>query len=412
MNRRSLQNGFSLLEFMTSMFVLVFIFAATMTLFVPLLKRSKVEGGISQSQIEGIIGLELLRTDIVHAGHGLPWTIPGAVDPDPAVTYTEAVAAPGDALNDSPSNPPRALGSVNNASANTPDYFVIKANNVDSVDPAAQKVSYIQRGDTVIHSWGDPALDFVNNDYLTVVRLVDPSTGIPLQLQRRPGTGSFWLRASEVTAPPASGFANEIWYLFGMHSTQQPVMPFNRADYSISTASVPDRCADELGVLTKAVVSQADGASLTDTYPLLDCVADFQIAYGVDIETIPDGKVDCFTNHLSNLPAMNYTDPTLRATRTRDRVREVHVYVLAQEGVFDHDYEFTGYDGGTNKIRVGETNTKDCLGTETILGQDFDLSTLGPSATYHKDYRWKVYRFVVHPENLTYSLIGAAQGAK
>ena len=62
-----------------------------------------------------------------------------------------------------------------------------------------------------------------------------------------------------------------------------PVRPFNRAEYYIqSAAAVPQRCAPNTGVLVKAVVAH-DGTGTTPTLlPLLDCVADMQVVYGLD----------------------------------------------------------------------------------------------------------------------------------
>ena len=69
-----------------------------------------------------------------------------------------------------------------------------------------------------------------------------------------------------------------------------PVRPFNRAEYYIDNTAVPQRCAPNTGVLVKAVVAH-DAAGTTPTLlPLLDCVADMQVVYGLDNNA--DGAVD------------------------------------------------------------------------------------------------------------------------
>ena len=53
---------------------------------------------------------------------------------------------------------------------------------------------------------------------------------------------------------------------------------------------------------------------------LLDCVADIQVAYGID--TNQDGVVDAHTNDIS----------ALSASDIRLQVREARIYILSHEG--------------------------------------------------------------------------------
>jgi hypothetical protein len=133
---------------------------------------------------------------------------------------------------------------------------------------------------------------------------------------------------------------------------------------------------------------------------LMDCVADLQIAYGVDITNPPDGIIDCYTNS----PGKVFFP--VDAQNTRDRLREVRVYILSQEGRYDITYNLDLSPHTANLvpdivcptcIRVGEGNPKnrDCSG-EKILGRDFDLTGIPD----WQHYRWKVYTLVVRPDNL------------
>jgi prepilin-type N-terminal cleavage/methylation domain-containing protein len=97
------KTGFTLMELIIVMAILGLVLAATSDTFVGLLRQYKQQGKIAETNIEGIIGLELMRQDVETAGFGLPWVIPTGV------TYNEAAVG----YNDSPSSPPKAILSDN-----------------------------------------------------------------------------------------------------------------------------------------------------------------------------------------------------------------------------------------------------------------------------------------------------------
>ncbi len=84
--------------------------------------------------------------------------------------------------------------------------------------------------------------------------------------------------------------------VYGVDPDTDLRMPFNRADYFISNANVPQRCAPNTGVLEKVVVNQ-NGGGLTNFLPLLDCVADMQVVYRRD--TNGDGTIDNTTDDIA-----------------------------------------------------------------------------------------------------------------
>jgi len=108
--------------------------------------------------------------------------------------------------------------------------------------------------------------------------------------------------------------------------------------------------------------------------PLLDCVADMQVVYGLD--TSGAGVVNSHT-----------TVPLTTAADIRSQLKEVRVYILAHEGRKDLFYNYP-----SEWIRVGE----DFGGT--VQGRDFNLKDrLGDDYKY---FRWKVYTIVLRPKNL------------
>jgi prepilin-type N-terminal cleavage/methylation domain-containing protein len=84
MKRRD--SGMTLIELLVSMVMFVFVIAASAQVFTTLMSQYKQQSKIEETQFEGLIGLELLRHDIEHAGYGLPWNLDGA-------TYLEALSS-------------------------------------------------------------------------------------------------------------------------------------------------------------------------------------------------------------------------------------------------------------------------------------------------------------------------------
>ena len=100
------EDGFSLVELLVTMAVFVFVMAAASTVFTGLLTQFKQQSKQAETNIEGIVGLEIMRQDIEGAGYGLAW--------NGFVTYSEAAGDPF-GFNDAPTDAPRAIISKNNA---------------------------------------------------------------------------------------------------------------------------------------------------------------------------------------------------------------------------------------------------------------------------------------------------------
>lgn len=423
------QRGFSIIEFIVTMSLLLIVFAAAFQIFVPIARRSKVEGGNVQTQIEGIIGLELLRKDVVHAGSGLPWDLNSA-------DYSEATDTDRDDYNDAgagvdPDNPPRPIIvqdaiTASGLGLHSSDYIVIKSvlvGNPVTTDgttyldnPASEKWTYVNP-DGSTRSWNSVADDLVANNKAIVIQ---PSSGTSsMVLTRDTGVGGTFfvsLTGSPVTVPAAfRPTGNVASYVFGVDSTTNLRMPFNRADYYISQLNVPPRCAPGTGVLVKTVLRQDNGA-MGKEFPLLDCVASFQVALGVD-NKLDDGvgQKNCLTNDFSTVSIAGAPGANTLAATVRDSTKEVRLYILAQEGTFDMDYTFQNFTSGTS-ILVGEsaptncdalvapgTQSCNCTGSDGTLGSTLDMSGL-PSTNgginNFRKYRWRVYKMVIKPESV------------
>jgi type II secretory pathway pseudopilin PulG len=357
------QKGVSFIELLIVMTLVVIVLTMNTDTFGVIFRQSRQQTQTVGAQMDRVVGLEILRTDLEHAGFGLPWSFQGTIN------YNEASASPQSTYNDAASNPPRALVSGNDPTTftlNNSDYLVIKSTIVGTSE-ASQRWTYILGGQQP-HAWGSN--DLSNGDRVIVLwpRSV---TGFSKELIMD-GANFFTTYSSsafptEFSPPPA---ATARFVIYGIDPDTNLRMPFNRADYYIQRpASIPQACAPNTGILYKASINQGDGARNPE--PLIDCVADMQVIYRLD--TNNDGAIDSTVNDISGLTAQ----------QIRERVKEVRVYILSHEGQSDMSFRYRN-----STITVGEFGA----------GRTFNLSsTIGSG---WENYRWKVSTLVVKPRNL------------
>lgn len=380
------EKGFTLVELMITMVIFVLVIAAASQIFTGLLTQFKQQSKIAETNIEGIVGLEILRQDIEHAGYGLPWVIPAGI------TYSEASGSPANTYNDA-SNAPRAIISGNNMTYSSPnnifngsDYLVIKAANI-ATNNTAQRWTRLGTGD--IKRNGLSGDNFENADRVIVIS--PGSTDANSRSLSVSGTAFYTTYNNTSSFAPSD--ATDTRIIYGVDGDTNLRMPFNRADYYIwrattnpSTDDVPDRCATNTGVLRKAVVNQSAGTFQGGIFPLLDCVADMQVIYQLDMND--DGTIGTQANAdgSSVSSSEGATAATVQATLAsasllRQRLKEVRVYILAHEGQRDVNYTYPN-----TVITVGEFG----------VGRNFNLTAI----TDYQNYRWKIYTIVVKPVNL------------
>ena len=359
------QKGVSFIELLIVMTLVVIVLMMNTDTLGVIFRQSRQQTQAVGAQMDRIVGLEILRTDIEHAGFGLPWSFQGAIN------YNEATGSPQNTYNDAPSDPPRPLVSGNNLSTftlNNSDYLVIKSTAVGT-NETSQQWTYITGGQQP-HVWGSN--DLTNGDRVTVMwpRSI---TGFTKELVMD-GANFFTTYSSSAFPAAFSPNVNATttrYVIYGVDPDTNLRMPFNRADYYIQRpASMPQACAPNTGVLYKATINQGNGARNPD--PLVDCVADMQVIYRLD--TNNDGTIDSTVEDISGLTAQ----------QIREQLKEVRVYILSHEGQKDSAFK---YSNGT--VTVGEFG----------LGRTFNLSSIIGAGW--ENYRWKVSVLVVRPRNLT-----------
>ena len=383
--------GFSLPEMIVVMAIFIVVIMVTASGFETVINKVGQQTKLMETDIGSVVGLELFRSDLQNAGYGLPWTFQAT----PAAANYVEVGASGTGLpvgatffetgkepksyDDAPGGVPRAVQSGDTTFNEDDDvgskYLVLKSL---TVAPGATQKKWITASfsESVMNvsSWNVPERDFSTASGATerVMALRNVFIdGIPSrQLQVRDGGYAvLFSKYTSLTVPHSSG---DVFQIYGVDPTTQPRMPFNRADYYVRRPdNPPAACAPGTGVLYKAQLGHNGTFS---EMPLLDCVADMQVVYGLGTAGSPE-----INQHATSLPGA--------AQEIREQLKEIRVYILAQTGKKD-----SGYTHPDAAIWVGET-----LGG-TPQGREFDFAThIGSD---WRNYRWKLYTVVVRPQNL------------
>lgn len=405
--------GYTLTELVIVMGIFIAIIIMSTYAFDHLLASSSQQAKSTESNIEGVVGLELLRSDIEHAGYGVPWTFQNWS----AVRYKEVdvtnnILANGvDSNSFNPttaSNIPviqkmtsTAAANILSGTSNTNpgiDYLVIRSATVGMND-AAKKWSYVNYSSSggnnasYIKQWGRD--DLVNNDLVVTISSTFTASGSEdKRLVMNIDSFSYPVNG---TAPPDNAYkpgdASQMYIVYGVsHNNSAGAtlrMPYNRADYYVKKPAeakdMPSMCNPGTGVLYKATAIHSSGGF--DQYPLLDCVGDMQVEFELDRES--DGNT-------TFSPVLTITDKITGATRDmtaqeiRTQLKNVRVYILTHEGQKDTSFTYGGasIQVGDPKRPASSGRTWTSANMQSAFGTDW------------KNYRWKVYTLVVRPKNL------------
>jgi prepilin-type N-terminal cleavage/methylation domain-containing protein len=402
--------GFTLVELVVVMGIFMIIMLITSYTFDNILSKAGQQIKSAETQTEGIVGLEMLRSDLEHIGYGLPWSYPAALAPvEVTATANPADGITSSGLNDSP---PRAIRSTtipagkmiinNSGNTNTGVAYLVIKSTLATLSPAARKWAYVNystnlatgSNESYVKKWGTPADDFSGGERVITIASSFSTTGVPSkQLVMDAGGNYSYPMPSPVPTvfQPGSSFipgdGSQLYVVYGIDPATDLRMPYNRADYYVrNDATRPLSCNPGTGILYKGVVQHATGAFAE--YPLLNCVGDMQVEFELDRNN--DGNIT-YSPSLTDASGNELSPADIRS-----QLKNVRVYILAHEGKKDQNYTYN-----KNSIQVGDPArpassgrtwdgtpacTSNCL--QTVFGADW------------KNYRWKVYTIVVHPKNL------------
>ncbi len=373
--------GFTLVELIVVMAVFTVVITLAASSFNTILQQNAKVSSSEESNIEGVIGLEMFRHDLEQAGFGLPTSFSeGTLD------YNEETAAPGSSLNDSP-NVPRPIIAGNNITdvsflANS-DYLAIKGTSLGN-SQVAQRWTYINYSSIPIppHQWASENLS--DGNHVIVLNRSFSDSGVGNQLVTSSGSFDATYSSTAFDQNFSPQVEHQVFTIYGVDDNSLR-MPFNRADYYVKPNNVA-RCAPNTGTLYKGVVIQngADAGSLTEI-PVLDCIADMQVVFGWDLTG--DGLIDAYSTADGSTVSGGTTSQVQDAMKTADGIRNslklIKVYILAQDGNKD-----PLYTNSNSSIVVGGAG-------ETNITRNYNFSA------DQMHYRWKVYRIVVNPKNLS-----------
>ena len=404
--------GFTLIEMLVVCLIFIVVLLLVARSFNAVLSESSKLTKSETSNVTGIVGLEMLRHDLMQAGYGLPTetsTAPytGEAAFGLSASANDSTTAP-QSLNDPLTGPPRPIAALERSGAGCAaltgvqpdnqnyslvpcsDYLSLKGTNLGSA-PAAQRWTYLN-GATP-DGWRSAADTPAANDSVVVLNKgfsngTNSATLVPT------ASGGFSYSFGPAAFANLSGQKASLLSVYGV-GTGTLRMPFNRADYFVATppsaAQMSASCAPGTGVLYRAEVSQVDGS--LNYSPLLDCVASMQVVFGwslysnsgvVDTWSNADGTVSTGSSSAATiaalLPAANSSQAN--APSIRNNLKVVKVYLLAQNGPRDPSYT------SPSPILVGDPDN-------TSLTYSYDIAGAGL-----QHYRWKLYTLSVTPKNL------------
>lgn len=388
------QSGMTLVELMVSLAITLLVVAASTAAYLKILTTYKTQGAMSESFMSNLTGFEVLRYDLEMAGYGLPRGM------GTGFTYTEALAS--GSYGSATYTPPYDPSTLNEANLSTPNpngvphAFALNttagkttlSGNTSEVLGLKSTVANINTASShfgiVTANGVENGVTLVNGDHYMAMS----SAGTLVQ----GSSASTWDNAYPTV--PASG--GEVLYLYGLSTSVTQRMPFNRVDYYLDSTSLPGYCAQGTYELYRSVVSQTDG-TLTAS-PLIDCVEDFQVAFGID----PSGngtQAIIWQNNLyqNNIPSGAH-NVLMTPAQMQQYLQEVKVFVIYQEGrgkvSRTSDFTFSG------SLPLGDTAT----GVQNVTNGGLNLNPLGGNqftpTGVNAPYRWRVEEIDVKPMNM------------
>ncbi len=391
------QRGFTLVELIVVMAVFIMVIMIASDAFNRILFSARKLIQSEESNIEGVIGLEIMRHDIEQAGYGLPWV---SMDDDLALPdYAEASETDHDDYNDGVSGAsriPRAIVGGNNVGGVfLGDYLAIKATSLGTNNRSKLWTYATYSGSVGVsqpkapHVWsGGDDYNIVSDEKVIVTRrelvtINDREVYAPKLLY---GASNLLVQTFDPASLPEEVRPQNPQQKHQIYAIDPDTgrMPFNRVNFYVKpAATMPATCAPGTGVLYKSVVQQSDGK--VKEVPLLDCVAAMHVAYGWDFS---GQTVETWTNPSVTFGSGNTVDAGDAITDAgllREHLKIVKVYILAQDGRRDPNYQSPA------SLSLWDTPSGPVTST---IGETVNLTVA------QRNYRWKIYRIVARPKNL------------
>jgi prepilin-type N-terminal cleavage/methylation domain-containing protein len=363
--------GFSLVELLVTMAIFGILMTGIFQAYIAQMQNTTREYGIAESDIDRQVGQGIIYRDIFMAGYGLaddygglftPWALqsedggPNSTDPPDTLTLM------GTALGMNSQQAQHWSFATNVSGADFQPYQWRDAlNNADARENLqnSDMVIMIEPGskrllteDTATIPWPPWLYKYIDGDD-------DITTAADNHLVTSDGSNLNPVTNNAV-----------IYGLYKDGSLPVATLPYYAVRYYI-TDQLGDGCVTGARNLLRA--ESRTSATPDNGEAVIPCVADFQVALGLDTDN--DRDIDLW--HDGGVTAGEGYDPA----RLNRSLRQVRVYALTQIGDPDRFYTYP-----SSTIYVGDES----LG----IGRPFSLSD------EQRRYRWRVIRFVAVPRNI------------
>lgn len=356
--------GVTLIELMVVLAIFSIVMAGLYSAYSAQMKVGVKEYKLAESEMEFQIGKMVLGRDLFMAGYGI------------ADDYSSVT----------PSFTPR----VAEATDGNPDTLTMVGTALGRESRATQAWSYTMvTGPTLtthFYPFSFPTVSFLNSqenlwqDDRIVYMNVTSRKLLGLGAGTNSVTGKSWLfQYPPQGTDPTPGPLDTGVVAYGLQAASAGSFadfPYYIVDYRLGTTGSLSSCAPGSQNLLRSENNRI--GSPNPGQPLFSCVLDFQVVFGID--TTEDGLIDCWDNG-GQTEAQGYLVEVLR-----QRVKQIKVYILVQQGKKDPAYTASG------PIRVGDATLNACGGGG--VGRDVTLLAT------QSNYRWRVIALSVVPRNL------------
>jgi prepilin-type N-terminal cleavage/methylation domain-containing protein len=362
------QSGTTLTELLITLAIFSVVMTGIYSVYTMHVNHATREYRLAQSEIEIVIARSIIERDIMMAGYGL-------ADDYGGLTFVPAPLPLGATNTITPGSTTNPLGGTYPTTGLAgADALYMMGTALGIYSKTSQSWTYLKNTSPAeFQTWGDVREDVQENDR---VIYIEPNTKAII------ADGTAW-RFIYPSAPNFSGNEGRGALVYGLSrppqgSVSEIPRPYYVIQYRLggATADMPKTCAR--GTRSLQRVEMTHGESIE---PLLACVRDFQVAFGIDASFPEDGIIDIWDN--GGVLSSSYDYQALKR-----RLKQVRVYILVQNGNKDADYLYVNPDNLSNpdRIRVGNVN----LG----IGRDISLTA------EQRQYRWRLIALTITPRNL------------
>jgi prepilin-type N-terminal cleavage/methylation domain-containing protein len=364
-----LDKGLTLVELIVTLAIFSVVIAGVYAVYTTQIRHSTREYILAESEMELVIAKTIIERDIMMAGYGIADDYNGLV-------FTPSPVPIGATDNISPGATANPLGgSYPTTGLTGADSLYLAGTALGIYSRSAQKWTYIRDVAPVkFEIWGDAREDLEADDR---VIYMEPNTRTIITDQ------TTW-RFTYPEAPAFQAGEGKGMLLYGLSRPPQSGEPEMPRPYYIVQYRLGGSPADMPGICSKGTRSlqrleMSDGESIE---PLLACVRDFQVSFGID--TDDNETIDTW----DPINTGNFQTDTYDLKTLKRRLKQVRVYILVQAGNRDPDYMYSNPDNPAkpNTIRVGES----------ILGTGRDITLTADQ----RRYRWRVMTISITPRNL------------